>query len=139
MTVVVVCLGGSSEGHYEGLLKMLDVLLTDKIAAEEKKKILQEEFSIAMTKTMESEVLGMCNLSQGIWDKAWDEAWGEAWDEAWGEAWDEATLKTNLKAIQNLMESLDITAEKAMEALKIPTEQREMYQTAMKEALTASV
>ena len=126
MSIVMVCLGGAGE-RYEGLFKMLDVLLSEKIEPEEKKKILQEEFDIVMTKTMESEVLGMCNLSQGIWD------------EAWGEAWDKATVKANLESIQNLMESLDITAEKAMDALKIPTEQRELYRKALEEAVAAGV
>ena len=36
---------------------------------EEKKKILQEDFAIEMTKTLESEVSTMCNLSKGVEEK----------------------------------------------------------------------
>ena len=33
----------------------------------------------------------------------------------------------NLKSIKNLMETLEISAEKAMDLVKIPTEEREKY------------
>jgi predicted transposase YdaD len=33
----------------------------------------------------------------------------------------------NLNSIKNLMETLDISAEKAMDLVKIPTEEREKY------------
>lgn len=34
--------------------------------SEEKKKILQDDFDIAMTKMLENEVSTMCNLSKGV-------------------------------------------------------------------------
>lgn len=55
MTIAMICLGGPKDGNYDGLLKMLDVLLTDKKDVGIKKKILQDEFDIAMTETLESE------------------------------------------------------------------------------------
>ena len=42
------------------------MLLDSEKEAEEKKKILQDDFDIAMTKTLESEVSAMCNLSKGV-------------------------------------------------------------------------
>ena len=42
------------------------MLLSSEKEAEEKKKILQDDFDIAMTKTLESEVSVMCNLSKGV-------------------------------------------------------------------------
>ncbi len=47
-------------------LKLLGVLLSSENEAEEKKKILRDDFNIAMTKTLESEVSAMCNLSKGV-------------------------------------------------------------------------
>jgi hypothetical protein len=47
-------------------LKFLDVLLSSSKAAAEKKKILEEEFGVAMSEELEKEVLIMCNLSQGV-------------------------------------------------------------------------
>lgn len=38
LTVLAVCLGGPGDENYEGLLRMLDVLLSDQVLPEEKKK-----------------------------------------------------------------------------------------------------
>ena len=66
MSVVTICLGKSDSENYTGILKFLDVLLSSSRAATEKKKILEEEFGIAMSEKLEKEVLIMCNLSQGV-------------------------------------------------------------------------
>ena len=42
------------------------MLLSSSRAATEKKKILEEEFGVAMSEELEREVLIMCNLSQGV-------------------------------------------------------------------------
>ena len=66
MSVVTICLGKPDAENYTGILKFLDVLLSSSRAAEEKKKILEEEFGVAMSEELEREVLIMCNLSQGV-------------------------------------------------------------------------
>ena len=66
MSVVTICLGKSDAENYTGILKFLDVLLSSSRAAAEKKKILEEEFGVAMSEELEREVLIMCNLSQGV-------------------------------------------------------------------------
>ena len=66
MSVVTICLGKPDFENYIGTLKFLDVLLSSSRAATEKKKILEEEFGVAMSEKLESEVLTMCNLSQGV-------------------------------------------------------------------------
>ena len=52
--------------NYTGIVKFMDVLLSSSRAATEKKKILEEEFGVAMNEDLEREVLVMCNLSQGV-------------------------------------------------------------------------
>ena len=69
MTAVMVCLGAEDDQNYEGLLKLLDVLFSTEVNLKGKQEILEQEFSIGMTQTMESEVSLMCNLSQGIEEK----------------------------------------------------------------------
>ena len=69
MAAVMVCLGAEDDQNYEGLLKLLDVLFSTEANLKEKQEILEQEFSIGMTQTMESEVSLMCNLSQGIEEK----------------------------------------------------------------------
>lgn len=73
----------------------------------EKKEILQDEFDIKMTKTFESEVQDMCNLSEGVEKRG--------------------IQKGILSSIQNLMESMGWSAEQAMTALKIPEAEQVQY------------
>ena len=51
-TFDMVCLGNPEEGQSK-ILRLLSVLLSSKAKAEEKKQILEEEFSIPMTQTLE--------------------------------------------------------------------------------------
>jgi len=68
--IIMVCLGKNhNDENYSGLIKLLDVLLSDKIKADEKKKILENEYNIKMTKSIEREVLGMCNISDGVYER----------------------------------------------------------------------
>lgn len=120
MSVIMVCLGGPESGNYEGVVKLLDILLSETVAYTEKQRILEEEFDIPMTEELESEVSTMCNLSDGV------EARGIEIGLARG-------IEINtLQSIQSLMETVGWTAEQAMDALKIPEEDREKY-TAMLE------
>lgn len=73
----------------------------------EKKEILQDEFDIKMTKTFESEVQDMCNLSEGVEKRG--------------------IQKGIMSSIQNLMESMGWSAEQAMTALKIPEAEQVQY------------
>lgn len=115
LTAIIICLGHSGDGKYSGLLKLLDILLSPEKEPEEKKKILQEDFHIKMTKELESEVSELCNLSQGIFEK------GEARGEARGEA----------KIIKSMfekgfpLEQIAFAADKSMEEVKAIIEGKE--------------
>ena len=69
LTVVMLCLGGPGDENYEGILKLLSVLLSSEVKYAEKRRILQQEFDLAMTQEMETEVQNMCNLSEGVWER----------------------------------------------------------------------
>lgn len=109
---MIVCLGNAEDDKYTGILKLLDVLLSSKREPDEKKRILQDDFNIKMTRELESEVLLMCNLSKGIEEKGIKEG--------------------ILSSIQNLMESMDWSAEQAMTTLKIPESERIQYVRGLK-------
>ncbi len=116
MTTVMICLGDANDNdNTSGVLKLLEVLLSSERKAEEKKRILQNDFSIKMTRELESEVAIMCNLSQGIEEK------GIA------KGIEKGTETTTLQAIKNLMETLHLTSEQAMDALKISQLDRQKY------------
>lgn len=55
---------GSTTG--DELIGMLSTLLSEVIDTDTKKKILEEQYHIPMVKTVDEEVQGMCNLSEGI-------------------------------------------------------------------------
>jgi hypothetical protein len=111
LTAVMICLGDSHGDNYSGILKLLDVLLSSERKPEEKKKILENDFSIEMTKSLEREVSIMCNLSKGVEEKGITKG----------------ITRGILSSIQNLMESMSWSAEQAMNALKIPEEERSKY------------
>ena len=111
MTMVMVCLGGADGENYDGILKLLDVLLSPKAGEAEKRQVLQEEFDIPMTETLEAEVNQMCNLSEGVRDL------GRA----------EGRAEGLLASIRNLMTNTGWSLEKAMETLGVPETDRPKY------------
>ncbi len=115
LTVLTIGLGGNhGDKNYEGLLKMLEVLLSDEVLPEEKKKILKSEFDIAMTKTMEREAMEMCNLSQGIVDR------------------------TTINHIISMMKKLKLSEEECMDVLSIPEEHRKLYHMMLQDKMEVS-
>ena len=79
---------------------------------EEKKKVLEEEFHIQMNQAFEEEVSRMCNLSEGVEQKGIQQALTES--------------------IKNLMDTMNMTAKEAMDALKIKEEERSWYAELLK-------
>lgn len=65
MTAVMICLG-EKETAETNVLKLLNVLLSTDKDSEDKCQILEEDFKIKMTQTLEREVSLMCNLSKGV-------------------------------------------------------------------------
>ena len=65
LSVVIICLGKPDTENHKGILKFMEVLLSSTRSGSEK-KILKEEFGIAMSEELEREVLEVCNLSQGV-------------------------------------------------------------------------
>ena len=124
LTGIIICLGDVDD-KMTGILKLLEVLLSSERGTKEKKKILQEEFNIKMTQELEREVSEMCNLSEGVEQKGI--AKGIAKGRTYGIVEGIAT------SIRNLMESMGWSIEQAMDALQIPTEERNVYLNMLKQ------
>ncbi len=69
MTVIMVCLGSGKEKNDNGILRLLSVLFSSEMATVEKKQVLSEDYQIKMSRTIESEVSKMCNLSEGVYER----------------------------------------------------------------------
>ena len=102
--VVMVCLGGEDRENYDGVLKLLDVLLSPKAGEAKKRQVLQDEFDIPITETLEAEVHQMCNLSQGVRELGRSEGL--------------------LASIRSLMASMGWSVEQAMDALRLSDDDR---------------
>lgn len=119
LSIIMLCLGRSDGKNYNGILRMLDVLLGHETSEAEKRQILQDDYNIQMTHTMEKEVSTMCNLSKGVMEKSFLKGHTE------GRA--EGRAEGILSSIQSLMETLGLTIEQAMAALKIPEDEKQKY------------
>ena len=123
MTAVMICLGGSNSRTENDVLKLLDVLFSSEAGSDEKRRILQQDFDIQMTQSLKRKVDVMCNLSKGVWEKGM-KAGREAGMEAGRK---EGAAQNMLNSIKNLMETLGLTIEQAMSALKVPEMDRPKY------------
>lgn len=132
LSIIMLCLGGPDGANYDGVLRMLDVLLGSETSAAEKRQILQDEYDIAMTQSIEQEVSVVCNLSKGVLEKgiakgmAQGMAEGQAKGRAEGRA--EGVEKTTLANLKSLMGTLGLSVEQAMDALRVPESDRPKYQ-----------
>ena len=125
LSIVMLCLGGPDSENYDGVLRMLDVLLSHETSEAEKRRILQDDYDIQMTRTMESEVSVMCNLSKGVMEKSWKKGMAEGREK--GRA--EGLEKGILSSIKSLMETMSWTLDQAMTALKVPEAEQQIYRS----------
>ena len=77
----------------------------------EKGQILENDFSIKMTQSIESEVSLMCNLSKGVRE----------------EGIQQGRKETLVESITNLMRNMKLTCDQAMDALGIPEADKAWY------------
>ena len=92
-------------------------------SAEDKKHILEEEFHIKMTRKLEKEMMEMCNYSKGVLERGIEQGI-------------ERGIEQGIENFfRNLMDSMNWTEDQAMEALKIPEQQRNQYRKGDKASL----
>lgn len=110
-----IMLGNEEKKGAEGVLRLLDVLFRSDKDVEERKRILEEEFHIAMNEDMEMEVRQMCNLSKGVENRGIRKGIIQGREEE------------KLNSIRSLMKKLNLTLEQAMDALGVPKDEWEKY------------
>ena len=115
--IIVLNLGKRSTSHK--LLNMLHLLFMDVKKTEEKEKILRSEYEIKLTRDMREEIVEMGGLMEPLLEIAAEEAAEKAATET--------KKNTLVENIRNLMETLNLTAKQAMDALKIPADEQKEY------------
>lgn len=123
MSLIMICLDNYKDGHTSenGIIKLLSILLSNNIKAEQKKKLLREECHIRMTKDVEEEVSEMCNLSQGYFEnglkKGKQEGLQEGLEKGREEGFNEAIILMlkNGKSVEETAKDMGMTVEKIKE------------------------
>ena len=123
MSAVMICLGEETDKNYSGLLKFLEVLLSDEKTAAAKKTILQNEFDVPMTQTLETEVYQMCNLSQGAIEKGIQ----KGIQQGIGLGRD----KTLIDTARSVMQNMHMTVDEALNVMNVPQEDRDRIKQAL--------
>lgn len=129
LSIIMLCLGGPNREHYEGVIRMLDILLGSENSVAEKRKILQDEYDIEMTQAIDKEVSVMCNLSEGVLAKGLERGIARGLEQ--GRA--EGAAENTLASIKNLVKNLGISVEKAMSILEVPKAERQKYLDLLKQ------
>ncbi len=131
LSVFIIGLGRKEDKNYEGILELLEVILSTEIGNEERERILQEKFGVIMSEEMKGEFENMCNLSQAVEDKGIAKGIAKGIDigieKGIEQGIEKGKFEATLSNIQSLMYKVSWTAEQAMDALNIPQEERSQY------------
>lgn len=100
INVMMIGLSETPPPEEDNVLNLLSILLLQKGNAIEKKQILQNNFHIAMTTTLEQEVDHMCNLSEGIERRGIEQGIKKGLEQGRSEA----TEKTALEMLRDKMD-----------------------------------
>ena len=127
LTAVLVGLGKPDRENYNGVLKMLGALFSGENSIAEKKRILEQDFDIPMTETLERRLSEMCNLSQGFEERGMKRGFEKGRAEGQAEGRTEGRIESTISTIRNLMGSMGWTLEQAMDAMQMPEADRPKY------------
>lgn len=116
MKAIIISLNDDGIENQTSIIRLLSTLLSVKQPMEKRKQILEDEFNIPMTREIEEEVVEMCNLGMAV------ETMGYERGIAHG------SESTKIDDIRNLMQTLKLTAQQAMDALKIPKDDQQKYE-----------
>ena len=120
-------LGDEEEKEAQAVLRLLDVLFTSEKEVAERKRILEEEFHIPMNDNIEKEMDHMCNLSKGVENRGIRKGIRIGMDQGITQGIAQGHEEERLNSIRSLMETLNLTIDQAMQALKISGSEREKY------------
>lgn len=116
ITIIILNLGKNPTTHK--LLDLLHLIFMELKSSEEKAKILHDDFDIELSSDMKEELEKMGGLMQPLLEIAAEKAAAEVTAKVAAET----EKKSKLEDIRNAMESWGLTAEAAMDGLKISPE-----------------
>jgi len=114
-TAIIICLNDEGMDNRTDIIRLLSTLLSTTESVEKRKKVLEEEFKIPMTKEIEEGMEDMCNYGSAV------QKYGERIGEQKG------AEKAIVDAIKNLIETTKWSPQQAMDALKVPKDDQKKY------------
>ena len=115
LSAIMICLGDPDSPDSRGILRLLNVLLLSKMEYSQKINVFENEFDMTITEELGKEVSEMCNISKGVLEEGIEIGI------------EQGAEKERLSSIRSIMETMQLTAEQAMDALKIPVKDRKRY------------
>lgn len=110
MTAVMICLGDSDKCDNNGVLKLLETLLSSELKAVTKKQVLQDDFNISMVQRFDSEVSNEQGIEQG-------------------------RTEERITLIRNMISKMGITFEKAVQLLDINEDEYPKYKELLNKSM----
>lgn len=93
--------------------------------------MLEEEFDIPMTETLEEEVLHMCDLSRGVMEKGiakgMEKGRAEGMEKGIAKGRAEGITDGIFRSLKNLIKNMNVSIEQAMAVLEIPAAEQQRY------------
>ena len=119
MTVVVLRLGSKGEDSGDNAIRLLSKMFSMNLSYEEKMNTLQSEFKISVNREISEEVLSVCNLSTGVYNKGYDTGYDSGYDSGISAGEMKKAKKMAYKLYDMGMpdEDIALTAEISMETL----------------------
>ena len=126
----------SAGRNMKKLLELLNILFISGLPARSKIELLDKKYGIMMTKEIESEVMTMCNLSEGIEErgimKGLKQGMTQGLQQGISQGKAEERINTTLQHVKNLMLATNTSAENAMDLLGVEADIRPVIFDALK-------
>ncbi len=116
MTVVVLRLGVKGEKSEDNAIRLLSKMFSIKRTYEEKLAALSDEFKISVTNEISKEVLSVCNLSTGVYNKGHSAGWQDGVKE--GEMKGKREMALSLASMGLSMERIAEAAKVSLETVQ---------------------
>ena len=126
MRIAIITFSNEDSENREKIVKFLSALLIDDKILAERRKILEHEFSIPMTREISEELELMGSMSSAIAKWHMEEGLAKGREEGREEMRKEMQGQV-LAGIRSLMDSFHISAEDAMKRMSIPETDQEAY------------
>ena len=132
--VVMVGLDDQADEPGPGTLGLLGMLLVSDLSPEEKVRCMKEDYGMMVTEEYEERVAEMCNLSVGVRAEGRREGLKKGRRKGRKKGRKEGREETLLSAVRDMGETLGLSPEQALDALRVTDEER----THILERLTAA-